>query len=95
MLKKFYGIHLNLFRIILFFFFRACRILPNVFVNLTPTDKRVIYAKMAHLTYKRRMTKAVRNVSASAKLPAVKAPTFIELKYAMKQRTPRTFKYKH
>lgn len=61
-------------------YFVSDRILPNVSVNLTFTVKRVICAKMARLTYKKRTTKDVRNVSVSAKPPAVRVRTFTELR---------------
>jgi len=46
--------------------------------------KHVIYVKMGHLIYKKKMMKDVRNVSVLVKLPDVKAPIFTEQRYLLK-----------
>lgn len=60
-----------------------CRILLNVFVNLTFTAKHAICVKKAHLIYKKITTKAVQNVFVLVKPPDARALIFTELRYAL------------
>jgi len=70
--------------VILFIYYKFLRTTQNVSVKLMFMVKHVIYAKMEHLIYKKRMMKDVQNVSALVRLHGVKAPIFTEQRYLFK-----------